>query len=96
VEGDYRKSSHVIYRLLNEDVIILDMRNDTSYILEGIGAKIWKWLIEDKRSLKEITEEICKSYEVSREKFEADLAELLEELLKKGLVEKLTEKKDRS
>jgi Coenzyme PQQ synthesis protein D (PqqD) len=71
---------------VEDEVVILGMNDGVYYGLNPLAAFIWN-LIQVPISINEIHSAILEEYEVTKEKSESDLMELLNELLDKGLIE---------
>ena len=71
---------------LGEEAAILNMKNSVYYGLDPVGARIWQ-LLQQPRSIAEIRDVIASEYDVSAERAESDLRELIGKLLSEGLVE---------
>jgi hypothetical protein len=71
---------------LEEEVVILGLKDGVYYGLNPVGSFIWK-LIQKPVSFKEIKEAVLAEYDVEEETCENDLQELLGDLLEKGLIE---------
>lgn len=71
---------------LEEEVVILGLKDGVYYGLNPVGSFIWKF-IQEPVSVKEIKEAILKEYDVDEETCNNDLQELLGDLLDKGLIE---------
>jgi len=75
---------------LGEEAAILNMKNSVYYGLDPVGARIWQ-LLQQPRSIAEIRDVIASEYDVSAERAESDLRELIGKLLSEGLVELTSE-----
>jgi len=75
---------------LGEEAAILNMKNSVYYGLDPVGARIWQ-LLQQPRSIAEIRDVIASEYDVSAERAESDLRELIGKLLSEGLVELISE-----
>jgi hypothetical protein len=83
----YRKPRHILFRIVQGDVIILNTETDTYYALENVGARIWHQLLKGK-SIQLIIKEIQKEYNLRTEKrVKKDTMDLVKDLLKEGLLE---------
>jgi hypothetical protein len=71
---------------LDGEVAILNMNNGVYYGLNPIGALIWKLIEENSVNVTQITELVLTEYDVEKDLCRRDIFELLEELLKNGLV----------
>jgi len=75
---------------LGEEAAILNMKNSVYYGLDPVGARIWQ-LLQQPRSIAEIRDVIASEYDVSADRAESDLRELIGKLLSEGLVELTSE-----
>jgi len=71
---------------VEDEVVILSMKDGVYYGLNPVGAFIWNQIQKPKR-VDEICDLIMGEFDVGREECEADLMDLLYELLDKGLIE---------
>jgi hypothetical protein len=71
---------------LGDEVVILHVDNGIYHGLDAIGARIWN-LMNERRTTGHIRDAILNEYDVTRERCEADLQSLLQELIDKGLAE---------
>jgi len=71
---------------VEDEVVILSMKDGVYYGLNPVGAFIWNQIQKPKR-VDKICDSIMGEFDVGREECEADLMELLSELLDKGLIE---------
>jgi len=71
---------------VEDEVVILSMKDGVYYGLNPVGAFIWNQIQKPKR-VDEIFDLIMGEFDVGREECEADLMDLLSELLDKGLIE---------
>jgi Coenzyme PQQ synthesis protein D (PqqD) len=83
-------SKEVVHCNVEDEVVILGMKDGVYYGLNPIGSLIWT-IIEKPKSVDEILNTILKEYNVNIEESESDLLELLTDLLDKGLIEVLNE-----
>jgi hypothetical protein len=70
---------------LDDEAVILNLKDGVYYGLNPLGARIWNLLLED-RTVGEIQNIIIEEYEVEAERCERDLLQLLNELAAKGLI----------
>jgi hypothetical protein len=71
---------------LEDEAVILHLKDGVYYGLNPVGARIWN-LLQESRTVEEIRDIILEEYEVDQERCEQDLENLLQELLDKGLIE---------
>lgn len=74
------------YSKLNEEVVILDLKSESYYGLNHVGATIWQSLQKPK-TVSEIQDLILNKYDVESEQCDRDLITFLEELKHQGLIE---------
>jgi hypothetical protein len=79
--------SQVMDRSVGDETVILNLESGTYYGLDPVGARMWQLLGEGK-SLGELCEIMLEEYDVARERLEADLLNLAEELANNGLVDR--------
>ncbi|NMC13056.1 MAG: PqqD family protein [Chloroflexi bacterium] len=68
-----------------EAVIVLPNKGQVK-VLNEVGARIWS-LIDGKRCIREIVDEIIKEYQVDDETAERDTVNFIDELTKKSVVQ---------
>jgi hypothetical protein len=73
-------------RLQDGDVAILNLRDGVYYGLNVIGGRIWD-LIQEPRMVAEVRDILLEEYHVERERCTQEVIALLEDLLKRGLIE---------
>ena len=78
-------SSEVVSCDLVDEAAILNMKDGIYYGLNPVGACIWN-LIQKPIKVSDILDVLIDEYDVERDVAQADLMELLEQLLEKELV----------
>lgn len=68
------------------EAVILGMRDSVYYGLDAVGARIWA-LVQEPRTLDEVTDTIVAEYEVERSQAFDDVLALSRDLLERGLLE---------
>jgi hypothetical protein len=71
---------------LGGDLVILDLQGGIYYGLSDVGARVWE-LLQERRSLGEIREQLLLEYDVEPERCERDLLALVSELAQRSLIE---------
>ena len=71
---------------LGGETAMLDMKEGVYYGLNEMGTIIWEY-IQKPITLQEIVDRILDEYEVDEETCYGDLVELVEQMMKNGLVE---------
>ena len=85
LEACFQKGEKVVWRALDKDCILLHLTSGIYYTLNEVGTFLWK-SFDGKRRLQDIYEEMLDRYEVDPEAAKNDLFELMEDLVKEGLV----------
>lgn len=70
---------------IEEETVILQSDTQTYYSLNPIASRIWE-MLQEPREIAEIRDTILQEYDVSPNRCEADLLELLESLSEEDLV----------
>jgi hypothetical protein len=68
------------------EAAILNLQSGVYFGLDPVGARIWK-LIQEPKTLDELRDTLLSEYDVEETRLDADLARLLGEMAKSGLVE---------
>ena len=67
-------------------VVLLNPANGEYYTLEGVGSRIWQ-LCDGKRTIGETIAVIGQEFDASSDVIEADVLDLMKDLVDEGLVE---------
>ena len=86
----FRRSQDVVCRQVGEESILVPIRHnvgnlDYVYTLSPVAARIWS-LLDGKRSVDAIADELCGEFEVNSDVAAADVAALLADLASASLV----------
>ena len=76
----------VLFRDLDGEMVLLDLQSGVYCSLDSLGTRIWT-LTTQGRSLAEVIEAVVEEYDVTTERFAADLLRFVTSLQAKGLVE---------
>jgi hypothetical protein len=71
---------------LGGEIAILDLKGETYYGLDAVGARIWS-LIQEPRTVEEVRDILVSEYEVDPDRCKSDLTALLQRLADEGLIE---------
>ena len=71
---------------LADETVILKLTDGVYYGLDAVGAHIWQ-LIQEETTVKAVRDQLLQEYEVSAERCERDLLDLLQELREHGLIQ---------
>ncbi len=75
----------IIYQDMHDEIIILNLKDDSYIGLDQTGANFWK-IILDSPSVKEAYEQILNEYNVDACTLKEDLNSFIHELLEKKLI----------
>lgn len=76
----------VIIRRLDDESVILDLATESYFGLDDVGATMWATVVAAD-SIEAACAVLLNEYEVEPEQLRADLADFLEQLVEKGLLE---------
>jgi hypothetical protein len=79
-------SEDVLFRALDDEAVLLDLKTGVYFGLNPLGARIWQLILE-KHSLARVLEVVLREYDVERSVVETDLLELGLRLCASGLGE---------
>lgn len=79
-------SKEAVHCDVEDEVVILGMKDGVYYGLNPVGAFIWS-KIQEPKTVEEIRDLILEEFDVDLEECEADLMELLHDLLENNLIE---------
>lgn len=75
----------VVWRTINEEVVILDLDSRRYYSLNKTGSLAWSFLNE-KKTGEQIIEKICEEYGLAYRKASQDVFSLIKDLEREGLI----------
>ena len=78
-------AEHTITKFLDSETFVFDTKKLKVHLLNETAALVWR-SINKKYSVGEIIKKVCDEYEVSGEKAEKDLFELLEKYLDQKII----------
>lgn len=81
------RSSRVLVRSFANEVLLMSTAGGNVDQLEGTAAAVWD-LLEEPRAIAEIAAILSQAYGVASQRVEADLLRLLEDLVRRGWVER--------
>jgi hypothetical protein len=85
VRGLVARGDHVIFTVLGEETVMMDVELGSYFVLDETAAFVWG-LLDRPRTLAEVVAEIRDAYDVSEAECERDVLALLDRLRLKGLV----------
>jgi hypothetical protein len=83
--GSVTISTEALATPIGESLMILDLRSGVYFELEGVGARIWQFIAEEKTPA-QIAHLISDEYHIDEATAAADLADLIGELSASGLL----------
>jgi len=89
----FQKNSQMVTRRIAGEMVLVPLRKnvgdlDNIYTLNETGAVVWN-LLDGKRSLRGIVEELVREFEIEETEASRDVVELIAQLLQAGAVERL-------
>ncbi len=89
----YVKDADLVTRNVVGETIVVPVKSnvgdlDSIYTLNELGTMIWE-LIDGQKTVNQIAEQICITYDVSPEEARKDSLEFLESLEQAGLIQKI-------
>ena len=84
-ETKLQKKENLAWRNIDGQIFIVDPQKNILHELNPVAARIWE-LIDGKRTVKEIGEQVFKEFEVTLEEAGRDILELVGELKEKHLI----------
>jgi len=70
---------------VDDEMVLLDMNSENYFGLDSVGAVMWQ-IIEEKKVLKDVLNELLSYYDVEEERLKQDLLHFVENLQKSGLI----------
>jgi len=84
-EEIFRAHPQVLSQRGAEGIVLLSLSHGRYYTLEGVGARAWE-LCDGTRNRREVGVAISREYDVPLERVDADLAELIDDLVSEELL----------
>ncbi len=89
-ESTIRINDDILYNDLQGEIVILSPETGVYFGLDPVGTRAWQ-LIQHHGRLGAVRDAMLKEYEVSAERLEEDLQDLVTRLVDNGLVEVINE-----
>lgn len=84
-ESILRPHPQVLSQRGADAIVLLSLAHGRYYTLEGVGARAWE-LCDGTRSRRQVAAAISQEYDVPLERVDADVAELIDELVSEELL----------
>ncbi len=81
----YRVGEDVLFQKLDKDAVLLNLKTEQYYSLDGVGTRIWHLLAET-RDLDATLQKLLAEYAVDEATLRADVLELTGKLAARGLL----------
>jgi hypothetical protein len=81
----WTQSPEVLFREVDGEAVLLDLKTEQYHGLNSVGTRIWKLLAED-GALSTVYARLMDEYDVDGARLQADLLKLVEELAQRGMV----------
>jgi Coenzyme PQQ synthesis protein D (PqqD) len=85
LESAVAVSDDAVFRVLEGEAVILNLKTGTYFGLNEAGTRIWS-LIQEHGSLRRVFEVMQQEYQVAPQELETDILDLVDQLHSKGLV----------
>lgn len=82
----FRTNPAIIWKLVHGEAVLLNPANGEYFGLNEVGSEIWRQM-DGQKSLTEISKFLLAEYDVAPAVLEADVLDLIGELLQKGLIQ---------
>ena len=79
-------SPDVMMQEVGGEAVLLDLQSETYFGLDAVGTRVWQ-LVEHDGQMKSIEAALLAEYDVSAERLQSDLLQLVAQLAEKGLVQ---------
>ena len=85
LQGKIEIGNHVAWRLIGDEVVIVDSRSSEMFTLNGTGSAIWMHMVHD-TPLSGIVTALAAEYEVSDDEARTDILVFVAEMKERGLI----------
>jgi hypothetical protein len=83
----YQLTNRHMSSSLGDEVVILNHKDGVYYGLEEVGMLVWEQLQAAPQTVAELADKVCEDYDIAPENCQADIQNLLNDLVKEKLVE---------
>jgi hypothetical protein len=80
-----RIAEDVIFRVLDDEAVILNLATGTYFGLNSVGTRLWQLLAEH-GSVEQVVAAFLAEYEVEESQLRQELGDLIQQLVQEGLV----------
>jgi sulfur transfer complex TusBCD TusB component (DsrH family) len=86
-ESIVRATNNQVSADLSGALVILQLKDGVYFQLNEVGAHVWKQISAAPRRVTDLIQSVVTEYDVEQSRCEADVLALMEDLLKRGLIE---------
>jgi hypothetical protein len=86
IKSKFTFSPQMVSRALGDETVILELASGSYFGLDEVGTRMWT-LLGEGRSLDETCDVLLGEYAVERDRLEADLLALADQLMRRKLLE---------
>lgn len=84
----YKIAESIAYRKLENEVVVLNLKNGLYYVLNGTASKIWEWHLVNKKNIPKLISFFADDYQMDeKDTIKKDIEEQLDFWLKEKLIE---------
>lgn len=81
----FRIADDVVFEVLGDETVILNLTTGDYFTLNGTGTRAWQ-LLEEHGDLDAVREAMAREFDVAEDRLRADLDRLLQDLVERKLV----------
>lgn len=79
-----KRNDNVAYRVIDEEALLVNPKDNTLYTLNNVAARIWE-LLDGQKTCQEIAKIIKEEFEADMTTIQSDALSLMQDLLHKNL-----------
>jgi len=85
LDDAYANGADVKWTIIDDEAILVDLRNDVYYTLNKSGTYVWDAIVQQE-SVSRAVQRVCSRFDVTEEVARKDVLGLLTELVRSGLI----------
>jgi PqqD family protein of HPr-rel-A system len=93
MQKKYTRNNDTIQGRLNDELVMMDIEKGKYFSLNPVATRIWD-LLEKPLTVDELCQSLTEEYEVEEAECHAEVQELLDEMMKMGLIHENGKKKE--
>ena len=90
----YQLSPDVLSQEVHGETVLLDLAGETYFGLNEVGTRIWQLLKQD-HGFEDMVAVLEQEFDVSRERLQADVSRLMEDLISAGVIKPVSPSRQR-